>query len=306
MWTADAIPDLSGKTVIITGANSGIGVEAARQFANKGAHTILACRSLERGRAATERIRALTSGASVEAMQLDLASLASIRAFAEEFSSRGRPLHILCNNAGISGMPYQPTTDGIEPHFGINHLGHFALTGRLLQSLLEAEGARVVTVSSISHRMSGPVRFDDINWKLAPYRKWIAYAQSKHANLLFAFELQRRAEKSGAMLLSVGTHPGFAATNLLPSAARVSGSSAQESTIRFINRVFAQSAAMGALTTLYAATAPDVRGGDFIGPRWRMWGHPVKAKCSAQVRDAIAGARLWELSERLTGISYRF
>ena len=304
MWTAEAIPDLSGKTVIITGANGGIGWEAALQFARKHAHTILACRAIDRGRAATQRILASTPGASVEAMQLDLASLVSIRAFADKFCQRGQALDLLCNNAGVTGIPYQSTADGFEMQFGTNHLGHFALTGLLLAPLLAADGARVVTVSSASHWLSGPIRFDDINWKRERYRKWIAYAQSKRANLLFAFELQRRAELNGAKLMSVGTHPGLTATNLLLSAARLNGSATQESLMRLTNRLFAQSAAMGALTTLYAATAPEIRGGDFVGPQWLMWGYPYRARCSAAVRDQSAAVRLWELSEHLTGVGY--
>jgi NAD(P)-dependent dehydrogenase (short-subunit alcohol dehydrogenase family) len=306
MWTAEQIPNLSGKTVIVTGANSGIGYEAARQLARKGAHTILACRSIERGDAAAQGIRAATPGASVEAMPLDLASLESIRGFADQFCRRGQPLHLLCNNAGVTGIPYQTTADGFEMQFGTNHLGHFALTGLLLAPLLAADGARVVTVSSVSHWLSGPIRFDDLNWERERYRKWIAYAQSKHANLLFAFELQRRAEMTTVNLMSVGTHPGVTATNLLPSAARLNGSATQESLMRLSNRLFAQSASRGALTTLYAATAPEIRGGDFVGPRWLMWGYPFKARCSAGVRGQSAAMRLWELSERLTGIHYCF
>ncbi len=306
MWTAEAIPDLSGKTVIITGANSGIGWEAALQFARKGAHTILACRAMDRGRAAAQRIQTAIPGASVEAMQLDLASLGSIREFADQFCRRGQALHLLCNNAGVTGIPYQTTSRGFEMQFATNHLGHFALTGLLLVPLLAADSARVVTVSSVSHWLSGPIRFDDINWQRETYQKWIAYAQSKRANLLFAFELQRRTELASAKLVSVGTHPGFTATNLLPSAARLNSSATQESLMRLINRLVAQSAWMGALTTLYAATAPEIRGGDFVGPRWLMWGYPMKARCSAAVRDQSAAIRLWELTEHLTGVRYCF
>ena len=302
MWTAEAIPDLSDKTVIITGANSGIGWEAARQFARKGAHTILACRSIDRARDAISRILSLTPRAKVEAMQLDLASLTSIRLFAEEYCARRQPLHALCNNAGVVGIPYQLTADGVEMQFGTNHLGHFALTALLMTPLLAASNARVVTVASLSHWLSGPIRFDDINWKHETYSKWMAYAQSKRANLLFAFELQRRAQLSAVGLASIGTHPGFTATDMLTSSARLNQSAGQMWTARFTNRFFAQSASMGALTTLYAATGSDIHGGDFVGPRWLMWGPPVKARCSAAVRDESAAARLWELSEHLTGV----
>jgi NAD(P)-dependent dehydrogenase (short-subunit alcohol dehydrogenase family) len=306
MWTAEAMPDLSGKTVIITGANSGIGWEAALQFARKGAQTILACRSMERGNDAMRRILDLVPKASVEARQLDLASLASIRAFANEFCRRGQPLHVLCNNAGVVGTPYQLTADGFELQFGTNHLGHFALTGLLLARLLAAPSARVVTVASFSHWLSGPIRFDDINWKNETYSKWMAYAQSKRLNLLFAFELQRRAERSATNLASIGTHPGFTATDMLTTSARLNQSASQMWSARLSNRLIAQSASTGALTTLYAATAPEIRGGDFVGPRWFMWGHPVRARCSAEVRDESIAARLWELSENLTGVRYLF
>jgi len=304
MWTAEAMPDLSGKIVIITGANSGIGWEAALQFARKGAHTILACRSVDRAHDATRRILSLAPRAKVEAMQLDLASLASIRAFSDEFCRRRQPLHALCNNAGVVGIPYQLTADGFEMQFGTNHLGHFALTGLLMTPLLAPPNARVVTVASSSHWLSGPIRFDDINWKHEAYSKWMAYAQSKRANLLFAFELQRRAQLSATGLASVGTHPGFTATDMLTTSARLNQSASQMWTARFTNRFFAQSAPRGALTTLYAATGSDIRGGDFVGPRWLMWGPPVKTRCSAEVRDESAAARLWELSELLTGVKY--
>jgi NAD(P)-dependent dehydrogenase (short-subunit alcohol dehydrogenase family) len=303
-WTADDMPDLSGKTIVVTGGNSGIGYEAALEFARKHADVILACRDLGKARTAAAQISASSPGAKVEVMELDLANLASVRGFSDAFH-RGHPaLHVLCNNAGVMAIPYRRTVDGFEMQFGTNHLGHFALTGLMLDRLLATEGGRVVNVASGAHRM-GKIRFDDLQWHNG-YRKWMAYGQSKLANLLFTFELQRRADASGAKLLSVACHPGYAATNLQAAGPRMQGSSMMESLFSVGNSLFAQSAAMGALPTEYAAVASDVHGGDYIGPDGigEMWGHPVKVGCSAAARDTAAAARLWELSEQLTNVHY--
>jgi NAD(P)-dependent dehydrogenase (short-subunit alcohol dehydrogenase family) len=303
-WTADDMPDLSGKTIVVTGGNSGIGYEAALEFARKRADVIIACRDLGKARTAAARISASSPGAKVEVMELNLSSLASVRGFADAFHSRRNALHVLCNNAGVMAIPYRLTADGFEMQFGTNHLGHFALTGLMLDRLLATEGGRVVNVSSTSHRM-GKIRFDDLQWQNG-YRKWRAYGQSKLANLLFTFELQRRADAAGAKLLSVACHPGYAATNLQAAGPRMSGSSMMESLFSVGNSLFAQSAAMGALPTEYAAVAPDVHGGDYIGPDGiaEMWGHPVNVGCSAAARDTAAAARLWEVSEQLTKVHY--
>jgi hypothetical protein len=237
-------------------------------------------------------------------MDLDLADLQSVRRFAEEFLARHNKLHVLCNNAGVMALPYRKTTDGFEMQIGTNHLGHFALTGHLLRRLLDTPGARVVTVSSGAHRV-GRIRFDDLNWEKG-YRKWLAYGQSKLANLLFAYELQRRLDAAGAQLISVACHPGYAATNLQLAGPRMEGSSLMEFLSQLSNRLVAQSAAMGALPTLYAATAPDVRGGDYIGPDglFENWGYPKKVRSNRQSHDHEAARRLWEISERLTGVRY--
>lgn len=303
-WTADDMADLSGKTIVVTGGNSGIGYEAALEFARKRADVIIACRDLGKARTAAAQISASSPGARVEVMELDLSNLASVRSFADAFH-RGRPaLHVLCNNAGVMAIPYRQTVDGFEMQFGTNHLGHFALTGLLLDRLLATDGARVVNVSSGAHRM-GKIRFDDLQWHNG-YRKWMAYGQSKLANLLFTFELQRRADAAGAKLVSVACHPGYAATNLQAAGPRMQGSTMLESLFSLGNSLLAQSAAMGALPTEYAAVAPDVHGGDYIGPDGigEMWGHPVKVGCSAAARDTAAGARLWEMSEQLTNVHY--
>ena len=303
-WTADDMPDLSGKTIVVTGGNSGIGYEAALEFARKRADVILACRDSGKAQTAAAQISAASPGAKVEVMELDLSNLASVRGFSDAFH-RGHPaLHVLCNNAGVMAIPYRRTVDGFEMQFGTNHLGHFALTGLMLDRLLATEGGRVVNVASGAHRM-GKIRFDDLQWHNG-YRKWMAYGQSKLANLLFTFELQRRADASGAKLLSVACHPGYAATNLQAAGPRMQGSSMMESLFSVGNSLFAQSAAMGALPTEYAAVASDVHGGDYIGPDGigEMWGHPVKVGCSAAARDTAAAARLWELSEQLTNVHY--
>jgi hypothetical protein len=303
-WTADDMPDLSGKTIVVTGGNSGIGYEAALEFARKRADVIIACRDPGKARSAAAQIAASSPGAKVKVMELDLSNLASVRGFADAFHRSHPALHVLCNNAGVMAIPYRRTVDGFEMQFGTNHLGHFALTGLLLDRLLATEGGRVVNVSSNAHRM-GSIRFDDLQWQNG-YRKWRAYGQSKLANLLFTFELQRRADAAGAKLLSVACHPGYAATNLQAAGPRMQGSSMLEYMFSIGNSLLAQSAAMGALPTEYAAVAPEVHGGDYIGPDGiaEMWGHPVKVGCSAAARDNPAAARLWEVSEQLTGVHY--
>lgn len=303
-WTADDLPDLSDKTILITGSNSGIGYEAALQFARVHANVILACRRPDSARAAADQIVKQFPGSSVEVLALDLSSLASIRAAADEFRSKHRKLDVLCNNAGVMALPYSKTADGFEMQFGTNHLGHFALTGLLLEPLLAADGARVVNVSSGAHKI-GTIRFDDLESEKR-YGRWTAYGQSKLANLLFMQELQRKAENAGAKLTSVGCHPGYAATNLQFGAARMRGSSFAEQFWDLMNRIFAQSAAMGALPTLYAAVAPDAEGGDYIGPDGfqEMWGYPTRVPMSAAACDAAVAARLWDVSEKLTDVHY--
>lgn len=303
-WTADNLPDLAGKTIVVTGGNSGIGYEAAKQFARKGAHVVVACRNMEKARAALSSIAAEHPTAALEAMPLDLASLESVRSFATAFLAGHTALDVLCNNAGVMALPYRKTADGFEMQFGTNHLGHFALTGLLLERLLATPVARVVNVSSGAHRM-GSIRFDDLQWERG-YRKWAAYGQSKLANLLFTYELQRKLSATAANVISVACHPGYAATNLQTAGPRMEGATFMESLSEFANRVAAQSAAMGALPTLYAATAPDIRGGDYIGPDGvgELWGNPKKVQSNRRSHDTAAAAKLWEISEKLTGVRY--
>jgi NAD(P)-dependent dehydrogenase (short-subunit alcohol dehydrogenase family) len=303
-WTAESVPDLTGKTVVVTGGNSGIGFEAALVLAGKGAHVVLACRDLDKASAAVAAIRARQPVASLAAMPLDLASLASVRRFAADLAAAHPVLDVLCNNAGVMAIPYRSTADGFEMQLGTNHLGHFALTGLLLPSVLAAPQGRVVNVSSTAHK-AGRMRFDDLQGERS-YSKWPAYAQSKLANLLFTYELQRKLDASGARAISVACHPGYAATNLQAAGPRMEGSALMESIMALGNRLLSQSAAMGALPTLFAATEPSVRGGDYVGPDgfFENAGHPHKTTSSARSHDRDAAAKLWGISEELTGVRY--
>lgn len=303
-WTEADIPNLSGKTIIVTGGNSGIGYQAALALAGKGARVVLACRDQAKANTAASTIRAAHPKAAVDVMSLDLASLASVRAFADAFRAQHQRLDVLCNNAGVMALPYRKTADGFEMQIGTNHLGHFALTGQLLDLLRATPGARVVNVSSGAHRV-GTIRFDDLHWTRG-YRKWFAYGQSKLANLLFTYELQRRLAAAHVPVISVACHPGYAATNLQTAGPRMEGSSVMERLSELGNRLFAQSADMGALPTLYAVTAEDVHGGDYIGPDGfgEMHGHPHKVESNGRSRDPDTARRLWDLSEQLTGVRY--
>jgi NAD(P)-dependent dehydrogenase (short-subunit alcohol dehydrogenase family) len=305
-WTVENIPDQRGKVVVVTGANSGIGLEAARALAGKNAQVILAVRSLEKGEKAAAQIRRMHPQAQVQVMALDLADLQNISAFAQAFRSRYTCLDILINNAGVMALPDVRTKDGFEMQFGTNHLGHFALTGQLLALLKATPGARVVTVSSYMHKL-GQIHFEDLMWKQR-YDRWGAYGQSKLANLLFAYELQRRLQTAGVNGLSVACHPGYSATNLQSVAPRMDGSAVMGWLSSVGNALFAQSAEMGALPTLYAATAPEVNGGDYIGPiGWGgMHGYPGKVQSNAASHDEAVAGRLWTVSEELTGVVYPF
>jgi NAD(P)-dependent dehydrogenase (short-subunit alcohol dehydrogenase family) len=301
-WSAADIPDQSGRVAIVTGGNSGIGFETAAALAAKGAHVVLACRDAGRAKGALEAIRARHAGASLEVQALDLASLASVRAFADRVLADHARLDLLLNNAGVMAIPRRTTADGFEMQLGTNHLGHFALTGLLSERLLQAPAARVVTVSSSAHR-PGRIDWEDLQRERG-YTKWGAYAQSKLANLLFAYELDRRLRRRGANAQSNAAHPGYAATNLQFVGARMENDRFTERLFAFGNRLLGQSAAMGALPTLYAATSPDVASGDFIGPSqmFEAWGPPKKVGSSRRSHDEQDARRLWELSEQLTGV----
>ncbi|MFE0150393.1 oxidoreductase [Nonomuraea sp. NPDC059007] len=299
-WTAADIGDLSGLAAVVTGANSGIGMIAAGELARRGAATVLACRDVAKGEAAAQLMKKAAPHASIEVRQLDLADLASVRAFAAAYTGG---LDVLVNNAGVMALPYRQTVDGFEMQFGTNHLGHFALTGLLLPRLLERPDPRVVTVSSGLHK-GGHIDFDDLQGERS-YRKWAAYGQSKLANLLFAYELQRRA--AGA-LTSVAAHPGYAATNLQAVGPRMEGNPILEFGSRLGNVLFAQSAERGALPLLYAATERGLAGGTYVGPdgRFGSRGYPTPIDSSPASKDRAVAARLWSVSEALTGVHYDF
>jgi NAD(P)-dependent dehydrogenase (short-subunit alcohol dehydrogenase family) len=292
-WTAQNVPDQSGRSVVVTGANSGIGFQATRVLAERGAEVVLAVRDITRGEAAAGRMQG-----AVRVRRLDLADLASVREFAAAAPDR---IDVLINNAGVMALPERRTADGFEMQLGTNHLGHFALTGLLLERLLAGTEPRVVTVSSNLHKR-GRIDFDDLQGERA-YDKWAAYGQSKLANLLFAYELQRRA---GNALRSLAVHPGLASTNLWAGGA--AGSRLGERIAARVGTLIGQSDAMGAEPTLYAATAPDIRGGAYVGPRGvnEMRGHPKLVESSAASKDEATARRLWAVSEELTGVRYAF
>ncbi|MFN2137842.1 MAG: oxidoreductase [Candidatus Promineifilaceae bacterium] len=301
-WTANDMPDLSGKVIVVTGGNSGIGFEAAKEFARKGAHVILACRNMEKARSAMEEIVAEMPGASIEIMDLDLASLDSVRQFAAAFKAQHDRLDILVNNAGIMMVPYGKTKDGFESQFGVNHLGHFALTGLLLEPLLATPGARVVTISSNAHTR-GEMDFTDLGFQDgSSYDRSAAYNRSKLANLLFTQELQHRFAESGADVIAVAAHPGISATHL---ADHLIEGPFIDLARPLAGRIF-QSAAMGALPTLRAAVDPSAQGGDYYGPDGfnSFRGYPVKIAASPAAQDAADARRLWDVSEHLTGVTY--
>jgi NAD(P)-dependent dehydrogenase (short-subunit alcohol dehydrogenase family) len=297
-WTTADIPDQAGRTAIVTGANSGLGLVTARELARAGARVTLAVRDTAKGERAAEEIRAAAPGADVEVAALDLASLEAVKAFAG--SRAGRPLDLLVNNAGLMAPPRRETADGFEVQFGTNHLGHFALTGLLLPGMQGRENARVVTLSSGAHRI-GTIDFDDLQ-RRRRYFRWTAYGQSKLANLLFALELDRRLRANASTVVSLAAHPGYAHTNLQSAAPpRI-----DQAAMWFTNRFVAQSADMGALPTLYAATEPGVPGGTFVGPDGfaEQRGHPKAVSPSKAARDEATARRLWEVSEELTGVRY--
>jgi NAD(P)-dependent dehydrogenase (short-subunit alcohol dehydrogenase family) len=301
-WTAEDIPDLAGKVVLITGANSGLGLESAKMIAGKGAHVVMACRNPSKAESAAQAIRELHPKASLELVALDLASLASVRELASSFARKHQRLDVLLNNAGIMAIPYTKTVDGFEAQFGTNHLGHFALTGLLYELLSNTPNARVVSVASQAHKM-GKMRFDDLTWEHG-YQKWAAYGMSKLANLLFAYELASRVARSGKGPLSVAAHPGYAATNLQYAGADMQGRKLASRVLRWANPLFGQSPEMGALPQVYAATAADVSPGEYIGPDGMMRGYPARARSSRRSHDGSDQARLWQESEKLTGVAF--
>ncbi|WP_149552989.1 oxidoreductase [Streptomyces marokkonensis] len=300
-WSTHDIPDRSGRRAVVTGANSGLGFVVARELARGGAGVVLACRSEARGSRALARLHAEVPGADAEVRRLDLGDLASVREFAATLPYER--VDLLVNNAGVMALPYGTTADGFETQFGVNHLGHFALTGLLMPALLAAPGARIVTVSSFMHVLAN-IDPRDLNSERR-YRRWVAYARSKSANLLFTHELARRLAAHGADVVAAAAHPGYAATNLQTAGPRAEGRRLAERVVRLGNRVVAQSAEAGALPVLYAATAPGVRPDAFVGPSFAMWrGAPAPSWRAPWTLDDRAAERLWAASEELTGVAY--
>jgi NAD(P)-dependent dehydrogenase (short-subunit alcohol dehydrogenase family) len=301
-WTEALIPDQAGRIALITGANSGIGLETARMLAARGAHVVLACRTRAKAETARESILADTPSAEVSLVDLDLSSLASVAAASAEVQTRFDRLDLLVNNAGVMATPYQRTVDGFELQLATNHLGHAALTAHLLPELLATEGSRVVNVSSLAHRM-GRIDFDDLQSERR-YKAWRAYGQSKLANLLFTFELQRRLAAAGADTIAVAAHPGISETNLVASTGGIGGR--LMALTRPVSKVFSQSSHAGALPTVRAATDAAVRGGEYYGPSGFMEqrGTPKLVEANASANDTAVARRLWDVTVELTGVPF--
>jgi len=300
-WTEKNVPDQSGRLAIVTGSNTGLGYDNARALAAHGAKVVMAVRDTAKGEEAAARIRRLTPGADVAVHKLDLGSLASVRAAGAELAAAYPRIDLLINNAGVMYPPKSTTADGFELQFGTNHLGHFALTGLLLKNLLPVDDSRVVVVASIAHKIKAKIDFDDLHWEKRSYDKVASYGQSKLANLMFAYDLQRRLAAAKAKTIAVAAHPGVAATELsrhvpgyeLPGVAWLFGKVLNTSEV-------------GALATLRAATDPNVKGGQYWGPDGfrEMRGYPELATSSEQSRDEAIQERLWKVSEELTGVTY--
>ena len=296
-WTFDDIPDQAGRTAIVTGANTGIGFETARMLAQKGAEVIVACRDAQKGKAAVERITTLQASGRVSFAQLDLSDLESVAAFAQWFQASHSRLDLLINNAGVMATPFGHTKQGFELQLGTNHLGHFALTQRLLPTLEATRGARVVVLSSLMHHF-GRLDLDDLNWERRPYERQPAYHASKLANLMFVLELQRRLTAAGSGIRVIGAHPGVTRTELTRSMNRF---------VRVVNPWFASPTEGGALPTLRAATDPTAGGGSYWGPSgiFGTRGSPAVAKIAVRAQDELIASRLFDASEKLTGVKFQ-
>ena len=293
-WRPEEIPDLSGKTVLITGANSGLGLESTRMLAGRGARVVMACRNRDKGEQARDEVRAAHPEARLDLMQVDLADLGSVRDFAHAFRQHYERLDVLMNNGGIMAPPRQYTRDGFEMQFGVNHLAHFALTGLLLDQLETSPDPRVVLISSFAHRM-GDIYFDNLNaekW----YQRWKFYGQSKLANLMHALELDRRLRADGSSIRAVPVHPGYSATGLQRT---VAGGG-------FFNALFAQSQTKGAYPQVFAATSELAESGHYYGPHgfMELWGMPAEADMRKLAKNEDVARQLWRVSEEMTGVYY--
>jgi NAD(P)-dependent dehydrogenase (short-subunit alcohol dehydrogenase family) len=303
-WSADDIGDLTGKIALVTGANSGIGFQAARQLAIHGAHVVLACRNADKARQAVDALEKELDRSSLEILPLDLSDQFSVRHAADEFLNRHAHLDLLINNAGVMGTPYRQTADGFELQMATNHLGHFALTGLLFDRLVTTPRSRVVTVSSLLHR-GGQIPFDDVAGNRVR-NTWLNYGTSKLANLLFTAELSRRLAAAGETTIAVAAHPGWTRSNLAGTGAAVGHGRLRARVGGAFGHRLGQSAAVGSLPTLYAATVPGLANGSYVGPGhlFELFGPPVLVKPNRRARNTDDAARLWEISEELTDIRY--
>ena len=303
-WTQNDIPDMTGKVVIITGANSGLGLESTKAIAAKGATIVMACRNMSKAEKAKAEVLAGQANAKLDVMALDNASLDSVRAFADAFKGKYDRLDLLLNNAGVMAIPRTETADGFEMQLGVNHFGHFALTGHLIDMLTSTPGARIHNTSS-SAAFGGAINFDDLMGEKS-YSRWMAYGQSKLANAAFSTELNRRLQAAGHDAIANSSHPGLVMTNLQANSLEHSGAPLVERIgYRIFGRLMAQDISMGVLPQLMASTAPDAKGGVFYGPKkMRMFGHPAEQTCNRFLNDSAGLKRFWEVSEELTRVSY--
>ena len=304
-WTTSKMPDQTGRIAVVTGANSGLGLISTRELARKGARVVMACRNMEKAEKARDDLRAELPESLLDVMELNLADLSSVRRFTEKYKNKYGRLDILLNNAGLMAIPYAKTKDGFEMQFGTNHLGHFALTGRLMDIIVKTRGSRIVTVSSAAAAL-GKINFDNL-MNESSYNRWRAYGTSKLANILFAYELRRRLERGGKETVSIAAHPGSSATGLRTDL--------MDSKTPFLHRIMSrffeiisQSAYMGALPQLYAATESEPGGCAYIGPNglFQRAGYPACVRSPASSYDEALAARLWAVSEELTGVKYDF
>ncbi|MEM6283549.1 MAG: oxidoreductase [Chloroflexota bacterium] len=302
-WTQNDIPNMDGKVVIITGANSGLGFESTKAIAARGATIVMACRNLEKGEKARQDVLKLEPGATLDLMQLDNASLDSVRAFADAFKAKYDRLDLLLNNAGVMAIPRKLTDDGFETQLGVNHLAHFALTGLLLDVIVSTPNARIHNVSSSANYM-GSMNFDDLMGEQS-YDRWGAYGQSKLANILFTFELQKRLKAAGYDTIANTSHPGLVMTNLQTTSVEQSGTGFEAFLYRIVEPLMAQDVSMGVLPQLFGSTAAGARGGVFYGPKtFNLRGYPAEKKANDEAYDDAALARFWAMSEELTGVTY--
>ncbi|MEM9773616.1 MAG: oxidoreductase [Chloroflexota bacterium] len=303
-WTQDDIPNLEGKVIVITGANSGLGLESTKAMAANGATIVMACRNMAKAEKAKDEVLRAVPSAKLDLMELDNASLDSVKAFADAFKAKYDRLDILLNNAGVMAIPRTETADGFEMQLGVNHLAHFALVGHLLDVITNTPNSRIHNTAS-SAAFNGSINFDDL-MGIENYSRWGAYGQSKLANIFFANELDRRLKAAGHNTISNSSHPGLVMTNLQANSLDQSGNSILERVLYAVfGNLIAQDVSKGVLSQLYGATSQEAKGGKFYGPeRMRVVGYPAEQRSNDAVNDAAALKRFWEVSEELTGVSY--